>query len=74
MKITLSNLADFTTSLKDTEIMCTPTIDCYQSESDGVWVVHVDTKGCPEDTNGPIMRVYINDDTDNPVYSNTPSN
>lgn len=48
-----------------------PTIDCYRSEVDNIWVVHVDTEGCPENSNGPIMRVYINDDIENPVYNNS---
>lgn len=48
-----------------------PTIDTYISEIDGVIVVHIDTQGVDEDHNGPIMRVYINDDTDTPVFNNS---
>lgn len=44
--------------------------DVYRSEVDGTIVVHVDTPGVPEDYNGPHVRVYINDDIDNPVFNN----
>jgi hypothetical protein len=44
--------------------------DVYRSAIDGTVVVHVDTPGLPEDSDGPHLRVYINDDTDNPVYDN----
>jgi hypothetical protein len=44
-----------------------PTIDMYQSQVDGVWVVHVDTHGLDENKKGPIIRVYINDE---PVFEN----
>ena len=47
-----------------------PTIDTYVSAEDGITVVHIDTSELPENSNGPIMRVYINDDIDNPVYDN----
>ena len=47
-----------------------PTIDTYVSAEDGTTVVHIDTSELPENSNGPIMRVYINDDIDNPVYEN----
>ena len=46
-----------------------PTIDTYQRE-DGSWVVHVDTHGIDENSQGPLLTVYINDDIDNPVYDN----
>jgi hypothetical protein len=48
-----------------------PTLDCYRSEVDGIWVVHVDTEGIPEDSNGPRIRVYVNDGDavfENPTY------
>lgn len=47
-----------------------PTFDVYVSEIDGVVVVHVDTEGMPENENGPIIRVYINDGE--AVFSNPP--
>ncbi len=46
-----------------------PTIDCYQ-RVDGSWVVHVDTMDLPENSEGPLITVYINDDIENPVYEN----
>jgi hypothetical protein len=47
-----------------------PTFDVYSSEKDGVCVVHVDTEGMPEDGNGPIIRIYLNDGSiyENPEY------
>lgn len=45
--------------------------DVYVSENDGVTVIHIDTGELPENENGPIMRVYINDDVENPVYNNS---
>ena len=47
------------------------TIDTYISKIDGTPVVHIDTPNDGEqNNNGPILRVYINDDTDNPVFDN----
>lgn len=37
------------------------TFDVYVGK-DGVPVVHVQTEGMPEDSNGPICRVYLNDE------------
>jgi hypothetical protein len=47
-----------------------PTFEVYSSEEDGVTVVHVCTEGMPENLQGPIIRVYLNDDPifENPVY------
>lgn len=36
------------------------TIDCYYGE-DGTPVVHIETRGIPENLRGPICRVYMND-------------
>ena len=47
----------------------TPTFDVYQSEADGVTVVHVETHGMPEDSRGPVIRVYLNDE---PIFENPP--
>ena len=44
-----------------------PTFDVYVSSKDGVTVVHIDTIDMPEDDNGPIIRVYLND---SPIYEN----
>ena len=49
-----------------------PTFDIYKSDLDGVLVIHIDTENVPENNEGPIMRVYINDDTDDPAYANPP--
>lgn len=38
------------------------TIDSYCSVVDGTTVVHVDTEGLNEDIDGPIIRVYLNDE------------
>ena len=46
--------------------------DCYLSKIDGFPVIHIDTPdGWRENANGPMFRVYINDDTDNPIWDNT---
>ncbi len=50
-----------------------PTVDIYQSEHDGTWVVHIDTDpegDCNEQGPTP-LRVYINDDLEG-VYVNPP--
>ena len=50
-----------------------PTVDVYQSGEDGAWVVHVDTGDLNENQDGPCpLRVYINDDIDDPAYANPP--
>ena len=36
---------------------------------DGVHVMHVDTNGIPEDGEGPIIRIYLNDEV---IYENPP--
>lgn len=43
-------------------------LDVYRSGRDGTVVVHVDTDGLPENERGPKLRIYLNDDTENPVY------
>ena len=56
----------------ETESPLRPTFDVYNAEADGVTVVHVCTDGLPEDTNGPIIRIYLNDEPifENPRYPN----
>lgn len=50
-----------------------PEFDCYISDIDGHWVVHIDTPdGWQENEDGPMFRVYINDDVENPIWNNTP--
>jgi hypothetical protein len=44
-------------------------ITTYLSEIDDTLVVHVDTHG-EENENGPIIRIFLNDDTDNPLFDN----
>ena len=50
--------------------MCPPTFDLYRSELDGTPVVHVDTHGMPENSKGPMIRIYLNDEPlfENPRY------
>lgn len=50
--------------------MTNPTFDCYQSNVDGVQVVHVDTHDMPENSQGPVIRVYLNEEPifENPMY------
>ena len=46
------------------------TLDVYR-QTDGAWVIHIDTEEMEENSNGPTpLRVYINDDTDSPAYAN----
>lgn len=42
-------------------------ITVYRAEADNVLVLHIDTPHMTEDTNGPILRVYLNDE---PIYEN----
>lgn len=47
--------------------------DVYRSSLDGAIVIHIETDddSLPCNTDGPApLRVYINDDTDNPIYEN----
>ena len=46
-----------------------PELDSYQ-RGDGSWVCHVDTSDLPENQDGPLLTVYINDDIDDPVFDN----
>jgi len=45
-------------------------ISAYMSEVDGVLVIRIDTPDLDEDFDGPICRIYLNDDVvhENPVY------
>jgi hypothetical protein len=48
-----------------------PTFDIYTSKIDGLPVIHIDTPDeWDENENGPMFRVFINDDTDNPIWDN----
>ena len=46
-------------------------IEHYISKMDGAHVIHVDTAGIPENSKGPKCRIYLNDDTENPIWDNT---
>lgn len=46
-------------------------IDVYISAEDGVPVIHVDTPGIPDNELGPICRIYLNDDIDDPIWDNS---
>lgn len=43
--------------------------DCYWGK-DGTPVVHIDTGDLDENQDGPVCRVYLNDDTDDPLWAN----
>jgi len=45
-------------------------VSAYLSPEDGVVVVHVDTPNIDEDGKGPLIRLYLNDDSvfENPPY------
>ncbi|MCP4166021.1 MAG: hypothetical protein GY759_09035 [Chloroflexi bacterium] len=43
--------------------MSKPEISLHKSKQDGTWVVYIDTPDMPEDSNGPIIRVWLNDET-----------
>ena len=47
-----------------------PNITIYKSEKDDTLTVQIDTNNLPEDKNGPVIRVYLNDSTiyENPEY------
>lgn len=48
-----------------------PTITYYHSEIDGERVIHIDTpETWEENEQGPCCRIYLNDDTENPLFSN----
>lgn len=44
-------------------------ISVYPSPEDGTMVIHLDTPNIAEDENGPLLRLYLNDDT---IYENPP--
>lgn len=46
-----------------------PSFDVYCAEADGTMVVHVDTDDLPEDENGPLIRIYLNDEV---IFENPP--
>lgn len=46
-----------------------PALHSYQRE-DGSWVCHIETFGMEENENGPMLTVFINDDTNDPVFDN----
>lgn len=45
-------------------------VDCYISKIDGEIVIHVDTPNVPDNARGPVCRIYLNDDTDSPLWNN----
>jgi hypothetical protein len=48
-----------------------PSLSEYKSSRDGTTVLHVDTpEDWPENSQGPIVRIYLNDDTDDPIFDN----
>jgi len=44
-----------------------PTFDEYRSPKDGVNVVYINTDELPENKEGPIIRIYLNDE---PIFEN----
>jgi len=46
-------------------------VDKYISTIDNKVVVHIDTYELPENNKGPMLRIYLNDDTENPLWDNT---
>ena len=44
-------------------------IDAYRSATDGIFVIHVDTPRLPENENGPVCRIYLNEHC---LYENPP--
>jgi len=44
-----------------------PTFDEYRSPKDGVNVVYINTDELPENKEGPIIRIYLNDE---PIFVN----
>lgn len=44
-------------------------VSAYPSPEDGTMVIHVDTPDVAEDSRGPLIRLYLNDDS---VYENPP--
>lgn len=55
----------------DAQAIAKVNFDVYTSSIDGALVVHIDTTDdIPTNHQGPMMRVYINDDTDNPIWNN----
>lgn len=47
----------------------TPILNVYRAETDNVFVVHVDTPNLPENENGPLIRIYLNDEV---IFENPP--
>jgi len=45
------------------------TLDQYQRD-DGSWIVHLDTHSIPDNAQGPLLTVYLNDDMDEPIWDN----
>jgi hypothetical protein len=44
-------------------------LDAYIGE-DGAVVIHIDTPNVPDNSRGPQCRIYLNDDTDDPLWDN----
>lgn len=49
-------------------------VTSYFSPDDGVCVVHIDTPGITENSGGPVIRIYLNDEPieENPGYPGDP--
>ncbi len=45
-------------------------IDAYSATVDNILVIHIDTPELPEDSDGPLCRIYLNDEVihENPAY------
>ena len=44
-------------------------LEAYRRD-DGSIVVHVETPGLEENSDGPLLTIYLNDDTDDPIWDN----
>jgi len=64
------NAAELGKAIYNGEVPPLPTYDVYRSSNDGVIVVHVQTDEIPENENGPMIRVYLNDEVifENPGF------
>ena len=45
-------------------------LDAYYRQGTLHPVVHIDTANLKENSNGPILTLYLNDDTDDPLWDN----
>lgn len=47
-------------------------LDVYKRD-DGSLVVHVETDEVPDNGDGPQLTIYLNDDTEDPIWDNRPA-